>query len=209
MNNQRLAFAAAGSLMTVFFLFIVNRLTTPDELWFIAPSLAVLEWPIVMFFAGKNNFKHFASVNAVLMIGYLYYENVTTSPDHPWYLYAAFAIVWWPILAYAGKYAATFAMSVVGSIAVIASYAMLNATLSPEFPWAIFPAYAVLWWPISVYCARSKQWFGYSIVGTGLTIAFFVVLNAITTDEVWAIYPIFAVMWWPLSMYYYSHRKAA
>ena len=208
MNNQRFAFAVAGSLMTVFFLYIVNLLTTPDELWFVAPSLAVLEWPTVLFFSGRKGYKHFAAVNALIIICYLYYENMANTPDHPWYLYAAFAIVWWPILMYAGRYATTFAMSVLGSAAVIASYAMLNATLSPEFPWAIFPAYAVLWWPISVYCARSKQWFAYSIVGSLLSAAFFVALNAITTTEVWAIYPIFAVAWWPLSMYYFSYRRA-
>lgn len=210
MKSKQLAFSVTGSLMTILFLFIVNMQTTPDHLWFIDPTFGILHWPLAMAFAARGKIKQFALYDSLLIIAFLFTENMLYSPDHPWFLYAAFAVVWWPILMYAGRFAKTFAMAVIGSIGVIVSYTLLNVNLSPEFPWAIFPAFAVLWWPLAIYCGIVRQWFLFSVLGSVLSAAFFITLNAITTTEVWAIYPIFALAWWPLSMYYYSrNRKTA
>lgn len=67
------------------------------------------------------------------------------------------------------------------------------------------PAYAVLWWPLSVRFAKKNTLLTYSVLGTVLTCALFAVLNVFTTPHViWAVYPIFAMLWWPLSVYFYA-----
>lgn len=207
MNNNKFAFALTGSIMTIFFLFIVNRLTTPDEMWFFHSALLILQWPLAIYFITRGLNKPFAAIDTLLIISCLFVDNMLYSPDHPWFLYAAFAIVWWPILLYAGRFAGTLAMAIIGSVSIIVSYTLLNVFISPAFPWAIFPAYAVLWWPLAVYCGRRGKWFLFSVVGALLSMLLFVTINAITTEEIWAIYPIFAIAWWPLSMYYYSYSK--
>ncbi|MBO9597389.1 MAG: hypothetical protein J7559_06170, partial [Cohnella sp.] len=177
------------------------------DYWFIGTTFAVLQWPLAMAFAARGRIKQFALYDSLLIVAFLFTENRLYSPDHPWFLYATFAIVWWPILMFAGRFARTFAMAVIGSAGVIASYTLLNVTVSPEFPWAIFPAFAVLWWPLAIYCGIVRQWFLFSVLGSLLSAAFFITLNAVTTEEIWAIYPIFALAWWPLSMYYYSRNR--
>ncbi|MBO7746339.1 hypothetical protein I8J29_19185 [Paenibacillus sp. MWE-103] len=208
MRNHRVAFAVSGSLMSIFFLILVNYLTTPGEIWFVHPAFALIQWPIALYFAGTGRIKAYSAASTAVILLYLAYQNVVHSPDYPWMLYAGFAVIWWPILMYAGRFAGTLAMAFAGSFCIILYYGMLNVLLSPQFPWIVFPAYAVLWWPMSIYFARTRQWFAFALCGSLLTSALFIVVNAISSpNDVWAIYPIFAVVWWPLSMYYFVVKK--
>lgn len=209
MNKHRIAFAVSGSIMSIFFLMLVNLLTTPHEIWFVHPAFALVQWPIAMHFAGNGRIKAYSAVMSLLIVLYLAYENITQSPDYPWILYAGFAVVWWPILMYAGRFAGTIAMALAGSFCIILYYALLNLLLSPRYPWVIFPAFAVLWWPMAIYFSRSRQWFAFAICASLLCSAFFMGVNAISSPhDIWAIYPIFAVIWWPLSMYYFVKKPA-
>ena len=117
MRKHRVAFAASGSIMSIFFLFLVNYLTTPDDIWFIHPAFALLQWPISLHFAANGRLKAYSSVTTVIILLYLAYENLVSTPDYPWILYAGFAVVWWPIIMYAGRFAGTLAMALVGSSA--------------------------------------------------------------------------------------------
>lgn len=207
MKKQQLAFAVTGSLMSIFFLIIVNTLTSPNEIWFIYPMFGLLQWPISVYYFSRRKVKEYSAVTGLLLILLLIWENQIHSPEHPWFLYPAFAIIWWPILMYAGRFAGTLAMALIGSFSIIASYGMLNVLFSPGFPWVIFPAYAVLWWPLSIYFGSKKKWFEFSIWAAILSSVFFIIVNAITVTDIWAVYPIFGIVWWPLSMYYYRKTR--
>ncbi|SFS61750.1 hypothetical protein [Paenibacillus sp. BC26] len=207
MTSPRVAFAVMGSLMSIAFLILVNHLTSPGYLWVIHPAFAIIQWPIAMYYAASGRLKAYSAVTSLLIILYLIVENLSQSPEHPWFLYPAFAIIWWPIIMYAGRFAGTLRMALIGSFCIIISYGALNLLLSPQFPWIIFPAYAALWWPMSIYFSRSRKWFEYALCASLLTSSLFIVLNAVTSpDHIWAVYPIFAVFWWPLSMHYYAKR---
>ncbi|MBM7563447.1 hypothetical protein [Paenibacillus sacheonensis] len=209
MKTHRIAFAVSGSIMSIFFLALVNYLTSPGVVWFIHPAFALIQWPVALYFAGSGRIKAYSVATTVLIIAYLAYQNITETPGYPWILYAGFAIVWWPILMYAGRFAGTLAMALIGSFCIIIYYGMLNLLLSPQFPWIIFPAYAVLWWPMSIYFVRTRQWFSFALCASLLSSALFITVNAITSpEEIWAIYPIFAVVWWPLSMYFFVKKPA-
>lgn len=207
MNKYRPSFAVAGSFMTILFFIIVNLITSPDYLWFVHPAFALIQWPLAMYFASTGRLKLYSLVSTLLLILYLIWENIAHGSSHPWFLYAAIAVIWWPIMMYAGRYAATLGMAIIGSIFIIGSYGLLNLLFSPEYPWIIFVAYAVLWWPMSICFTRSRRWFDFSLCASLLTSALFITVNMLSTPgEVWAIYPIFAVIWWPLSMHFFAKR---
>lgn len=212
MKKHHIGFATFGSLMTILFLYAVNRLTSPEYLWFLYPTFLLLLWPITMLLLTRGKHKLYAVICSLMIIALLIVNNFYFSDtSHPWFLYPAFLILWWPITLFAGKRAKTLTFSIIASVSTILYYSLLNFALSPEYPWAIYPAFLVLWWPVSLYFARKKNYLGLSFAGSSLTTLFFVAVNVISTpDYIWAVYPIFLIFWWPLSMYYYSeHKKEA
>ncbi|WP_438351111.1 hypothetical protein ACP8HI_10955 [Paenibacillus sp. FA6] len=207
MNKHRTSFAAVGSIMSILLFAIINYSTTPHYIWFIYPSLAILQWPISIYFLTKGTFKHYSAVTSLILISYLIIENMLHSPDLIWFVFAIYPILWWPILMYLGKYASTVTTAIIGSLCTILYYAVLNSFYAPQYLWVIYPSFLVLWWPLVIYFSRNKQYFKFSIVASLLTIIFFITTNMISSENtIWAIYPIFAILWWPLSMYYYGKR---
>ena len=47
------------------------------------------------------------------------------------------------------RYAASF--SLVGSALITLFFALVNLFSGARFPWAIYPIFAVLWWPLAIY----------------------------------------------------------
>ncbi|MFB6467451.1 hypothetical protein ACE38V_11650 [Cytobacillus sp. Hz8] len=208
MKNYNLGFAVAGSIMTIVFLIIVNLITSSMYLWFFYPMFAILFWPIGVYCARKGRFELLSLLYSLLIIGFLVIENIVYSPEHPWSLYTILPILWWPILMYLKEYARTLTTAIIGSISIILYYTILNMAISPEFPWAIFPAFAVLWWPLSLYHARKKTFVAFSVSASLFISIFFIIVNAVTTpNDIWAVYPIFTILWWPLSMYYFVYKR--
>lgn len=206
-GRYAVGFAAAGCVMSIIFLVVVNYLTSPGYLWFVYPAFAVLWWPLSVLFARRHH-KAYSFAGSVLILIFLFTINIMFSPFHLWILYAAFPVLCWPVIICLGKHAGRFPAAAAVSLFAIAYYYLLNTFYSPGFPWFIFPTYAVLWWPISVLLVKRKRLMLFSLVGTVISIAFFVVLNAVTTpNQIWAVYPIFALLWWPLTIYCFVYKK--
>ncbi len=208
MNKYQLGWISVGSLIGILLLFIINDLTTPDYLWFLYPAFFLILWPLSLYFIMKKKYKLYAYFCTTLLILYMLIENILNSPEHPWILYAAYPLIWWPITVSLGKQSKTLTYAWIVSITTILYYAILNLFLSPVHPWVIYPTYVILWWPLILYYARQKNYFGLSIVGSLFTILFFSTMNLVTTPHtLWAIYPIFIILWWPLSVYYFHVLK--
>ncbi|MFF2448809.1 hypothetical protein ACFVSW_17095 [Neobacillus sp. NPDC058068] len=201
-------FAVAGSVMTMVFFILVNYLTSPHYPWFIYPSFVLLLWPIGLYCVRKGKHKHLAISYSALILAFLTVENYLNSPNYSWSIYAIYPIFWWPILTFLEKRALTMTVALVGSISIILYYSILNVVLSPGYPWVIYPAFVVLWWPLALYHAKKKTFFEFSIHASLLIGVFFISVNVISTpDTIWAVYPIFCVLWWPLSMYYFVYKR--
>jgi hypothetical protein len=208
MNKPAITFALIGSIITILFFYIVNSLTSSNYIWFVYPVFAVIWWPLSMYCHSKNNFKAFSIVGSILIIIFLIMTNYITSSNHPWFLYAVFPVIWWPITMYSGKIAGTVKYALIVSICTILYYSILNILISPQYPWMIYPTYTVLWWPISLFYSRRRQFFELSVAGCTLTILFFIIVNLVSSPHtIWAIYPAFGIIWWPLSMYYFSSNQ--
>lgn len=90
----------------------------------------------------------------------------------------------------------------------VAFFAAVNAIYSPGALWAYYPAFAIVWWPMSLLFAQRRAWRAYSLTASVLTIAFLAAVNVITSPGFpWSVFPSFAVLWWPLSMSFKGRRS--
>lgn len=207
-DKDRLSFVTASTSITIAFLMIVNYLTSPDVIWFLYPSAALLLLAMSLNLMKKKQPIRLSLVGSAVIILFFIIENVRNSPEHPWFLYASYPVIWWPLAMLLGKHMKTMQVALIGSGITILYYSLLNAFLSPQYPWFIYPAFAVLWWPLALYYGRNKKYFAFSISGSLLLISFFIVVNAVSTpDTIWAVFPIFSVVWWPLALYYFLYKK--
>ena len=190
------------------FLGVVNYTTSPQTMWFVYPCLLLLLWPITLFFMAKKLYKQYSIVCSALIITFLIVENYIYAPDHLLFIYAIYPIIWWPILMYLDEKAKTLKTALIGCASTIIYYSILNMIVSPQYPWAIYPAFLVIWWPLALYHAQRKTFVAFSVTATILISIFFITVNVVSSPSViWAIYPIFVTLWWPLSMYFYVYKR--
>ncbi len=208
MGKRTVAFSIAGASMTLLFLIITNHLTSPYYAWSIYPIFAIVYWPICTYCISKKQYKLLSIIGALITIVFFATINYTTSPIHPWFLYTALPILWWPIIQYSGKWAKTFSFSVISSCIFIVYYIFLNYLISPSYPWSIYTTFTFIWWPIAVYFVKNRKPFILAIISTLLISTFFILVNLISSpSNIWAVYPIFMILWWPLVIYYFKVRK--
>ncbi len=208
--RRPVAFSLAGSAMTIGFLAAVNMQTSPEHPWFLHTVLPLVWWPVSVHFGRRGRARALSVVGSALTIAWLAVENLLFSPGHLWVLYAIWPILMWPVVMLLGRRAGSLWFANLCCAATILYYTALNVFYSPGHPWAIYPAFSVLWWPLSLFFSRRRLWFGYSVAGSLLVTAFFVTVNLVTSPGVlWAVFPVFAVAWWPLAFYWFHHRRQA
>lgn len=202
------SFSIVGSAICMFFLVMLNYFLTPTLDWSIYPCIALLLWPLSMYFVYRQNLKQFAFFTSSVFIILLMVINLRETPDVLWVLYALYPLVFWPVFTAFGKKAYTMTAAVIGATTTIIYYALLNIAFSPSYPWIIAIIFAVGWWPLSLYHAKHKNFFAFSIQASIWISAFVIGMNwAFSPSVIWAIYPIFAVVWWPISMYFFSAKR--
>lgn len=202
------AFSMIGTIIIIAFFCITNYFTSPAYPWFIYPVFAVLWWPLSLYFGHRHSIKRYSVLGAFILIAFLVINNYLFTPGYPWVLYAVCPILMWPVCIFLGRRGAELPIALLCSFAIIAYYVALNILISNAFPWAIFPAYAILWWPLAVFFAKHRRFMSFSFLGFTLTLVFFITVNRITTPhQIWWIYPVFSMVWWPLSTYYFDYKK--
>lgn len=208
MKKYDIGFVAAGSIMTFIFLMLVNLLTGSDYPWVIYPFFILVLWTFSYYCIRMGKYKQLSLINSLLFILFIIVTNYLNTPDYPWFLYAIYPILWWPILVFLEERATTMSAAMIGSICTILYYLILNMLFSPQYLWVIYPAFAVLWWPLSLYHAKRKTYFKFSIHASLFISIFFISVNTISSPHtIWAVYPIFCVLWWPLSTYYFGYKR--
>lgn len=117
-------------------------------------------------------------------------------------------------LAKSKKTSLSLAFSVWGAILTTAFFMFINLYYSPQSIWFVYPAFAVIWWPMSLffhwYRNRYEKpvGFAFSVCGSSLLILLLLFINFYyTPHNIWFVYPTFAIIWWPMSMLFYTLRK--
>lgn len=207
MKNNGFAFAAAGTVMTILFLAIVNMLTSPGTNWFVYPAFGILWWPVSILFLSRGQHKAFSVAGCVMILVFLSAVNLMFSPGVPWVLLTIFPVLWWPVTILFGRRAGTTGFAIVSCLLAMLYYGFLNLAYFPGHPWMIYVAYALFWWPMTLFFVRRHAMRAYSFAGAVITIVFFVAVNLITTPfHIWFVYPVFVVLWWPLSTFFFHTR---
>jgi len=200
-----LGIAVLFSLILIAYYPIVNLALTPERFWAIYPIFVTLWWPLHLTFKSDN--KKFSIVGALLTITFFIASNLLET-SYPWSLYACFPVALWPAEMYLGKKMGALWFSVFASVSSVLWYGVINLLLAPYSPWVIFVAFAVLWWPLSVYFYGKHCPQKYAVLMSALSIMFFITVNVIySPGAVWAIYPVFGLLWWPVTMAFARRKK--
>lgn len=202
-NRNFKAFSIAGSLLAGVFFVMVNYITSPAYPWFIYPVFLVFWWPLSMYIAGAKRYKLFSVVASFYTVAFFCVINLVSSPNAIWFIYPAFAVFWWPLSFITCSAKRYKLYSVLAGIYLIAFLALVNYITSPGYMWFYYPAYAVIWWPLSMFLLKKNKHSRmiYSLTMTAATIAYLAVINLLNTPDVlWFQYTIFYLMWWPLVM---------
>ena len=202
------AFSIIGCISMIAFFVAANLITSPYVMWFHLPAFAVIWWPLSVFFANKKTNKAYAVIGSLMIIAFLTLENMMTSFTHPWALLTYFPVLMWPVAMFLGKRLGRLSITLISCFIGITYYALLNIFIFKGFPWAIFPAYALLWWPLAIAFAKRGKILIFSICAFLMSCALIITVNlAASPNTIWAVYPIFVIAWWPLSVYYFVYRR--
>jgi hypothetical protein len=112
------------------------------------------------------------------------------------------------------KLGLSLAFSIWGAILITALVMFINFYYTPATIWFVYPLFAVIWWPISLFFLwlRNKTGspFGlpYSVCGFMLITGLMLFINLYyTPGTIWFVYPVFGTIWWPLVMLFYNLSK--
>ncbi len=144
----------------------------------------------------------FSVAGSLIIILLMMFINYSTNGRFPWFIFPTYAVLWWPIgVFFAGRNSGKI-LSLVGSFITILLLFLTNYLTSWNFPWFLFPSFAILWWPISVFFGSKNEKL-FSLIGSAIMAVFFILTNLITSPAVlWFYYPLFALIWWPLSVFF-------
>jgi hypothetical protein len=145
------SFSLAGSLLILAFLFSINFMFSPAVPWLLFAALPVLWWPAITFLGKRAASMGFAITSFCVALIYYGALNLFMFPAHPWIIYVAYGMIWWPVSQFFLRRKQQFAYSVLGTIFTIVFFMAVNFITTPHNPWFIYPAFAVLWWPLTIY----------------------------------------------------------
>lgn len=140
-----------GSIMILLFLLLINIVFSPCVLWVLFALAPLIWWPVTALLgkrASGTAFAVFSFFAAMLYYGLL---NIFVFTGHPWVIYIAFALFWWPLSRHLARRRHLFALSVVGASISIVFFLAVNLITSTGFLWFVYPSFGILWWPLSVY----------------------------------------------------------
>jgi hypothetical protein len=203
---HRKTLSIVGSTVLIATVVTTNLIVPEQDIWFYYAVFAIVWWPLSEFYANKRTIRAFSIIGAVVIIALLTLANDLESPAYLWAPLAYYPAIMWPMLVLLGRRMGKLNVALCGCLGGILYYMAMNIWLFPGFPWVIFPAYALLWWPLAIAFAKKGKLLKLSIVGSLFSTAFFIAVNLLTSPQsIWFVYPTFALCWWPLASYY-AHR---
>ncbi len=199
--------SVVGSLLIIIFFITSNLLNSPYP-WALYACFPVIWWPIAIFAGKRLGTLHIAVIGSICTVLWYGALNILLAPGSPWVMFVAFAVLWWPLSVFFYGRGCTQIYAVIMSALSIAFFAAVNLVYSPGALWAYYPAFAILWWPMTMCFARKRKWLGYSLIASLLTIIFLAAVNIITSAGfAWSVFPALCILWWPLSFFFAGKKK--
>ena len=197
------------SMLTIVFFSIVNLISSPNTLWFIYPSLAVVLWPLSMYFAKEKYIKLYSIIISLVFAAFLILINYIYTPNEIWWTYTVFYLIWWPIVMLLGSKAKTTTFAIIAALAIIAYYIAQYLIHTPgEHPWYLYIILPILLWPYSTYFKKVLHTKIFLLVSMFLFVLYYSILNFVLFPGYpWVIYLIYAVSWAVMGMYFASRKR--
>ena len=152
-------FAAINAILLAGYCVLLHRLLTPGAHAWYWYTFFPLAWWVYESALGKKAFRpRPMALGALAMLVYYAALNRFLSPAVPWIVFlagpAAVALLA-SVFAGTGK---RLAFSVWASGALIAYVWGINLLFTPHTIWAVYPTFALLWWPLSMWLyVRGKE----------------------------------------------------
>lgn len=151
------AYALVGAFCILALLAIDNVIHSPSCPWMLFTVYPVLLWPVTVFL-GKYIFR-LAEVLGLCAIGIVYYSllNITVFPGFPWVIFPTFLLLWWPLYVAFARRGRIMAFAVGGTLLSAALFITLNVITTPQTIWAVYPLFALAWWPLTTRYYGQKR----------------------------------------------------
>ncbi len=149
--------AIIGSLTGITYYMVLNIFMFAGHPWILYLVLPLVWWPVTIMF-GKAT-KKIAFLFISISVFMLYYSllNIFVSPGYPWSLYLLYPYAWAAIGMYFGIRRKAFALSIAATLITAVFVSIMNLVLTPNTIWAVFPIFAILWWPLSLYFFKIRN----------------------------------------------------
>jgi hypothetical protein len=151
-------FTAINAALLIAYFLLVHTLITPDmHPWYWYTFFPLVWWPVTAELKEKAVKPVPVVAGAVLFLAYYGALNWFVSPGTPWILFLTFPVVSAVVGSLCRERKAWVALSVWMTLAGIAYFAAINYVFTPHTVWAVYPAFALLWWPLSMLLFGRKQ----------------------------------------------------
>lgn len=150
------------SLFSLGYIALLNYLTVPAEPWFLYIAFPLLLWPAVMHTGRHAARLPFAIAGSLIGLGTYLVLNIFVPPGHPWFLYLALPLLWWPITIAIKKVASNLMFLFVSVTIFMIYYGFLNIFISPGHAWSLYLLYPYAWISHSYVLWKKKDCIGTS-----------------------------------------------
>lgn len=149
--------AIIGSLTGITYYIVLNIFMSPGHPWILYLVLPLVWWPVTIMFRSIAKKMVFMFLSITVFMLYYSLLNIFVSPGYPWSLYLLYPYAWAVIGMYYGIRRKGFALSIAATLITAVFVSIMNFVLTPNTIWAIFPIFAILWWPLSLYFFKVRN----------------------------------------------------
>ncbi|MFH1879553.1 MAG: hypothetical protein ABIK64_02020 [Bacillota bacterium] len=157
-HRNSLPFAAVNAALLGVFFFLVHRLITPDvHTWYWYTFFPLVWWPVTAALKEKAVKPPYVIAGAAAFLAYYGALNLWLSPATPWILFLTFPAAGAALGSIIRQNKSYRWFSVLMAAAGIAYFAAINLVYTPHTVWAVYPAFGLLWWPLSVWLYTRRK----------------------------------------------------
>lgn len=138
------------------FVIYFSQIIRPDYNWSIYAFGPAVLCSVMLFFGEKSRTLAFSILAYLLLLAYYGYINAFVETRHPFIIYIAFALAWWPTSLSFVRHRNLLRYSLVSFFLIAAFFTATNLVTTPHVLWAVYPIGAAAFWPLSVLVFGKK-----------------------------------------------------
>ncbi len=209
LGRKNKALSIIGSLHIIALIIGINAIFSPGYQWAMFVIFPIIWWPISIFRGEKAKSIPFAIVSSVIITIYYVLINIFVEPRHPFWIYVAYALIWWPLcLAFRGKIGGKI-IAIIALLANIAFILYISQIVRPEYNWSIYLFGPAILFSIMIFIGEKCKTLSFSIFAYISLLVYYGYVNYfIENGHPFIIYIAFTFAWWPISLSYARHKNA-